>query len=312
MRIGLLVETQEGVTWPSWLAIAHACESAGLEGLFLSDHYLPLRGKTEDDDHEALDAWTLIAALAARTERLRFGTLVTPVTFRHPAVLTKAVATADHLSGGRVELGLGTGWYADEHLALGLPFPSTKDRMVLLEEQLSLLRRFFAPKADAFHGRHYRTEPVELRPTARPPILVGGEGGPKTIRLAAAWADEYNTIRASPAECRERAHRVRRAWADAGRDPATARLSLMTTCVTGRDEREVADRLRLVLDRYGRADPDGFRAKLSREAIVGTTEQVAEQVHALAAAGVTRVVLRHLLPRDLDMIELIGAGSEVR
>src|SRR5438309_1715829 len=133
MRICLMVEGQEGVTWEQWLALALACEEHGLEGLFRSDHYAPIGGPPDAGSH---DAWTTLAALAARTERIRLGTLVSPVTFRHPSVLAKSTVTADHVSGGRIELGMGAGWYHEDHARFGFPFPETRTRMRMLAEPL--------------------------------------------------------------------------------------------------------------------------------------------------------------------------------
>jgi alkanesulfonate monooxygenase SsuD/methylene tetrahydromethanopterin reductase-like flavin-dependent oxidoreductase (luciferase family) len=298
-----MVEGQEGITWPMWRSLAQASEEAGIEALFVADHYLSMRGR---DAQAALDAWTVIAALAAVTRRLRFGTMVSPVTFRHPAVLAKTVATIDHISGGRVEVGLGAGWAAPEHRDLGIPFPGTAERMQMLTEQLEVLHRFWTGEAEPFEGRHYRTGAVSMRPPARPTVLVGGEGGPRTVQLAARWADEYNTIRATLDECGQRWASVREAWAGAGRDPATARMSLMTTCVTGQRPTDVANRLRRVLDRYGGSDPGGFRDKLEREAVIGTVDEVSEHLGALRAVGVGRIMLRHMLPEDIEMVELLG------
>src|ERR671930_2129854 len=137
MRVCLMVEGQEDVTWEQWLALARACEEHGLEGLFRSDHYAPISGPPE---RGSLDAWTTLAGLAARTSRIRLGTLVSPVTFRHPSELAKVALTVDHVSGGRVELGLGAGWNEREHAAFGFRFPETRERMALLEEQLQRIR----------------------------------------------------------------------------------------------------------------------------------------------------------------------------
>src|ERR671918_772621 len=194
-----MIEGQEGVSWEEWLALALACEEHGLEGLFRSDHYHSL---DPGPDLGSLDAWTTLAALAARTERIRLGTLVSPATFRHPAVLAKSAVTVDHVSGGRVEVGMGAGWHAGEHRAFGFPFPDDRERLDILEEQLEVVHRLWDGDDSPFQGRHYRLDGVAHRPRPvqrpHPPLILGGAGGARSARLAARWADEYNTSLATP------------------------------------------------------------------------------------------------------------------
>ena len=179
MRVCLMIEGQEDVTWEQWLALAGACEEHGLEGMFRSDHYGPLMGTPE---RGSLDAWATLAALAARTSRIRLGTLVSPATFRHPSVLAKMVVTADHVSGGRVELGLGAGWHEGEHRAHGFEFPATPVRMERLAEQLEIVSRSWTEDTFSFEGRHYQA-PGPARPAqagaaarARPCWSAAGPG----------------------------------------------------------------------------------------------------------------------------------------
>ena len=155
MRVCLMIEGQEGVTWDQWVALARACEASGYEGLFRSDHYL---GFDRPGERGALDAWTTIAALGTMTERIRLGTMVSPVTFRHPALLAKSVVTADHASGGRVELGMGAGWFEDEHRAYGFAFPAAGERMAMLAEQIEIVHRLWGGDDDevSFEGAHYQ------------------------------------------------------------------------------------------------------------------------------------------------------------
>ena len=211
MRVCLMVEGQEDVTWEQWVTLAQACEEAGLEGLFRSDHYFTVQGHPS---RGALDVWATLAALGHVTEHLRLGTLVSPVTFRHPSVLAKMVVTADHVSGGRVELGIGAGWHEPEHGAYGFPFPPTATRLEMLEEQLEIIRRSWEPGPFDFDGRHYRLHGCDARPkpvqTPHPNVIVGGSGGRRSIALAARWAHEYNTVFPSPDVCRERREGSRR------------------------------------------------------------------------------------------------------
>ncbi len=307
MRVCLMIEGQEGVTWEQWLALADACERHGFEALFRSDHYLSVQGRPERD---ALDAWATIAALAARPGRLRFGTLVSPATFRHPAVLARMVVTADHVSGGRVELALGAGWSEPEHRAFGFPLPPPAERMDLLAEQLEVVHRLWTEGPFEFAGAHYRLEGADARPRPvqrpHPPLLVGGEGGRRSVALAARWADEYNTIRASVGDCRARAERLRAAFAAAGRDPATARLSMMTTCIVGTSRAEVDERLRGAAAWAGKTDLDAYRAELEGEGVVGTPGEAVARLAELEAAGVGRIMLRLLVHEDLEMLALLG------
>jgi alkanesulfonate monooxygenase SsuD/methylene tetrahydromethanopterin reductase-like flavin-dependent oxidoreductase (luciferase family) len=287
MRICLMIEGQEGVSWDEWVALAQACEESGLEGLFRSDHYLSVMGARE---RQSLDAWATLAGLAAITERIRFGTLVSPVTFRHAAEIAKVVATVDHLSNGRVELGLGAGWNEDEHVAYGFPFPDLGARMNLLEEQLEHITRQWAELSP---------EPVQ-RP--HPPLIIGGAAGPRSCRLAARFADEYNTVFASVAECAERHDRVVAACRAAGREPIV--FSLMTGCVIGLDRAELDERAANVASRTGR-DATEFLA--SDQTITGTVEEVAERLRDYERVGVGRVYLQHLDHSDVEMARLVGA-----
>jgi len=294
MRVCLMVEGQEGVSWDQWLALADACERFGFEGLFRSDHYLAIGGPPELG---SLDAWATLAGLAARTSRIRLGTLVSPATFRHPSVLAKSAATVDHISGGRVELGIGAGWYEAEHRAYGFPFPDVTTRLELFAEQLEIVRRQWTEERVDFAGRHYALVacPAEPKPVQRPgpPLIVGGSAKRGTVGPAVRFADEYNTIFVGPEECRRRREALDRACEAAGRDPESLAFSLMTQCVVGRDEAEVRRRL----ERVGGAE-DG--------AIVGTVAEVAAQLGALEAAGVERVMLQHLAHDDLDAVQLLG------
>jgi F420-dependent oxidoreductase-like protein len=269
MRVCLMIEGQEDVTWDQWVALASACEENGIEALFRSDHYLSVDDRR---DLGALDAWTTIAALAARTERLRLGTLVSPVTFRHPSLLAKAVVTADHVSGGRVELGMGAGWHHAEHDAYGFPFPSNRERMDMLEEQLAIVHRSWSEGEFSFHGRHYRLDrnPALPKPVQEPhpPLLIGGRGGRRSLRLAARWADEYNTLFVSPEDCRRVRTRLEEAWRAEGREEPV--LSVMLRWMNGSPQ-SIADRLREYAD-----------------------------------AGVDRVMLQQLRHQDVDSVAMLG------
>ena len=303
-----MIEGQEGVTWEQWLALASACEEHGVGTLFRSDHYVSFSAPGRAG---SLDAWTTIAALAARTTTLRLGTLVSPATFRHPSVLAKSVVTADHVSGGRVELGLGAGWMVPEHEQYGFAFPPTRERLAIFAEQLEIVARSWTEERLDFEGRHYQLRGLTALPRPvqqpRPPLIVGGSARPGTLRPAARWADEYNTPFATLDELRERRARFDDALREAGRDPATMRFSLMTGLVVGETRADALDRARQLYERESRdAGFDDWLHHYSKASLVGSVDEVGERLRAIAAVGVDRVMLQHLLHEDLEPVRMIG------
>jgi F420-dependent oxidoreductase-like protein len=307
MRWCLMLEGQEGVTWDQWLAIAETCERVGAEGIFTSDHY----GEGASDSRGSADAWTLLSALAARTERLRLGTMVSPVTFRLPGVLTKIVTTVDHVSRGRVELGLGAGWWEGEHRAHGIPFPPTGERFSLLEEQLEIVHRLWSDDRFSFEGRSTTLEDARLRPKPvqrpHPPIVIGGKGGPRIARLVARWGDEFNRVGGTPEEVHEAFDRVREAVAVTGRDPGSITMSFMTWFVIGRTDQEWRDRARAVHAADPSAGPfDAYLEDISRDCVLGTVDQAIDTVGRYREAGVERFILNDELFDDLEHIELLA------
>jgi F420-dependent oxidoreductase-like protein len=288
MRVCLMIEGQEGVTWEQWRALAATAEAAGFEALLRSDHYAALDGHP---GRGGLDAWATLSALAAVTERIRLGTLVSPATFRHPSVLAREVVTADHVSGGRVELGLGAGWHEREHAAHGFPFGSTGERVDRLAEQLEIVRRSWDDAPFDFAGRFYALEGADPQPKPvqrpHPPLIMGGSAGPRAAALAARWADEYNTTFATASECRERRERIAAACAQAGREPIP--FSLMTAFAIDGDHAA-----RLGAD----SPPPGW--------LTGTLDEIVARIAELEDAGVERIMLQHLLHDDLETVELIG------
>jgi alkanesulfonate monooxygenase SsuD/methylene tetrahydromethanopterin reductase-like flavin-dependent oxidoreductase (luciferase family) len=277
MRINLMIEGQEGVTWEQWLALAQAAEDAGLDGLFRSDHY---RAIVNVDPAGSLDAWTTLAGIAARTARIRLGTMVSPVTFRPASVLAKSVVTVDHISNGRVELGIGAGWYEAEHVTYGFDFKTTRERLDELDRQLQEIHRQWTTADDVL------PKPVQ---EPHPPIIVGGSARPRTVRAAVRWADEYNTVFPTVDEARERKQVLDEAARAAGRDPL--RYSMMIGCVVGRTEDDVESRLA----RHPNPPP-----------IAGTVDRVVEQLRAYEAVGVERAMLQHLLHDDVAMVKVLG------
>jgi alkanesulfonate monooxygenase SsuD/methylene tetrahydromethanopterin reductase-like flavin-dependent oxidoreductase (luciferase family) len=296
-----MIEGQEGVTWKHWVALATACEEHGVEALFRSDHYV----SGFDESRPVLDAWTTLAGLGAVTTTLELGTLVSPVTFRHPAVLARSAATADEISGGRITLGIGAGWMEREHEAYGFHFGRAQKRVALLGEQVEIVHRLLREERVEFEGEHYRLRNAPGLGRPQLPILVGGSAKPGTVTPAIRFADEYNTFFATTDEIRERKRRLDEACERAGRDPATLRYSLMAPCVVGRDEREVQDSARRVGARFGR-DPKEVLERYGQRGPVGTVDQVVERLREISEIGYERVMLQHLAHEDLDTVALIG------
>jgi F420-dependent oxidoreductase-like protein len=306
----LMIEGQEGVTWDQWMELARAAETFGYEGLFRSDHYLSF---THPGERGALDAWATIAALGAATERIRLGTMVSPVTFRHPAMLAKSVITADHVSGGRVELGMGAGWFEREHAAFGLDFPPLRERMDILTEQVEIVHRLWGGDGDevSFEGTHYRLDACPALPRGvqdpHPRLIIGGGAGPRSAALAARWADEYDVVYVDPAGAKERVDRVSAACDAIGRDPFTVRRSLLVKTLVGTDEGDLRRKAAVLMAwQKEDGDVDAFLGDLRANHVAGTVDEVLGRLAEYAAAGIQRVLVHQLVHTDLESVELIG------
>src|SRR6478735_3928145 len=280
MRVCLMIEGQQGVTWPDWCALADACDELGFEGLFRSDHYFSARGVS---GRGATDAWTLIGALAARTSRIRLGTLVSPVTFRPPAVLAKAATTVDEISGGRLEVGMGAGWWEEEHTQFGFPFYDVHERWARLDEAAPIVHGLCTKERFSFDGTYYRLDAAEFLPKPvqrpHPPLILGGKAvGPRMQRLIGRYADEFNTVGGLPEEAAGRFARARSGFEAEGRDPSTLVTSLMTWFFVGRTEDEYLEKLR----------------------------RAPARLREYAEAGVQRIFLNHELYDDLEMLEVVA------
>jgi F420-dependent oxidoreductase-like protein len=297
MRLTLMIEGQEGVTWEHWCALADACEEHGVDTLFRSDHYISQGNEAGNVAH---DAWTTIAALAARTTTLRFGTLVSPVTFRLPGLLANAAATADHVSGGRIELGMGAGWMEREHRAYGFPFPEVRTRLEMLAEQVEIVHRLWTEERVDFRGKHYTLEdaPAQPKPVQqpRPPLLVGGGGGRGTVEPALRFADEYNTPFVSPEDAAAIREKTR-----------PLRFSVMTGFLVGETRDEMRERAQELYGRRPREQSfDDWLTAYSARSVAGSVDEVVEQLRAYERAGCDRVMLQYLLHTDLEPVRLIG------
>jgi F420-dependent oxidoreductase-like protein len=311
--VAVMVDGQEDVSWEQWRAIASACEAGGYQALFAADHY----ASVYDPARAALDAWGVVTALSALTKRIRLGVLVSPPTFRHPSVLSRLAITADHVSQGRIELGLGLGWNAEEHAIAGMAFPDTTTRMEMLEEQAEIISRQWSQDRFDFHGRHYGLDNCQAFPKPyqqpRLPVVIGGSAKRRTVALAARFADEYNTtFGATPDACRRRREHLDAACRSIGRDPRTLRLSAMIEFVLAETQEQVTEYLELIARRQGLGsgaeflETDGVGGE---SMLVGTPDLVRHRLREYADAGVDRIVLQHLLHDQPEVLSL--AAQEV-
>jgi F420-dependent oxidoreductase-like protein len=303
-----MIEGQEGVTWEQWVALAETCERAGIETLFRSDHYLSFSNPHERSAH---DAWTTIAGLAARTTKVRLGTLVSPVTFRQPSLLANAVTTADHISGGRVELGMGAGWNELEHEAFGFPFPPMRERLEHLAEQIEIVHRLWTEEHVSFEGKHYRLVdcPALPKPVQKPHprLLVGGRAKKGSTTPAARFADEYNVIGSSLEEYAAARKALDEACEQVERDPKTLAMSIMSGFLLGADDAQLLAHARATLERWGSdADPAATVERFRARGLAGTPDELVEGFGRLAEVGVERVALQHIVHEDLETVALIG------
>ncbi|MFV9426298.1 LLM class F420-dependent oxidoreductase [Microbacterium sp. S1037] len=300
MEYCLFTEPQQGFSYDDQLAFARSAEKHGLDGFFRSDHYL--RMGEGDPRPGPTDAWTTLAGLARETSRIRLGTLVSSVTYRVPGILAIQVAQVDAMSGGRAELGLGTGWFEREHAAYGIPFPAK--RFDLLEEQLAIVTGLWAtPDAETFtfEGEHYRLDEAPALPKPaqeRVPVIVGGGGPKRTPALAARYATEFNIGFVAEDVVSEKFAVVRAACEDIDRDPASLKLSVALPTIVGADDAEIERRLAAIGQSREQFD-NGAN-------IIGTPDEVIEKVGRLRDLGASRVYFQLLDLRDVDHADQIG------
>jgi F420-dependent oxidoreductase-like protein len=302
MELRIFVEPQQGATYDDQLAVALRAEELGFGAFFRSDHYLAMG---VDGRPGPTDSWVTLAGLARETSTIRLGTMMTSVTFRHPGPLAIAVAQVDRMSGGRVELGIGAGWYDAEHAAYAIPFPSTPERFDMLEDQLAILTGLWAtPDGQTFSyagPRHSVTDSPGLpKPLQqpRPPIIIGGKGAKRTPALAATYADEFNLPFVGLEETATQLARVRAACEEIGRDPSTLACSNAHTICCGRDEAELERRAAVI----GRPLDD-----LRANALAGTPSELVDTIGRYAELGSQRVYLQVLDLHDLEHLDLLAS-----
>ena len=300
MELRIFTEPQQGASYQDELTVAKAAERLGFDGYFRSDHYLKMG--SVDGLPGPSDAWITLAGLARETGRIRLGTLVSPVTFRLPGPLAISVAQVDAMSGGRVELGLGAGWFADEHAAYGIPFPDNKH--ALLEEQLAIVTGLWGTPVGetfSFTGKQYQlADSPALPKPAQPqvPLIVGGGGPKRTPRLAAQYAADFNSGFSGVDETRGRFATVDEACRKIDRDPKTLTHSIAQVLCVGRDEAEIARRAAAI----GR-EVDELRTN----GLAGTPDEVVAKLERFAEAGTERAYLQVLDLADLEHLELVAA-----
>ncbi len=293
MEFGVMVEPQLGGSYDDLLAIARSAEEAGFTSIARSDHYL-----AGEKSEPATEALTTIAGLARETSDIKLTVLVTPITFRHPAVIAKTAATLDEMSGGRFELGIGTGWMESEHRAFGIDLPQMRTRFSLLFETLAYVHAAFGRTSGGYVGRHYRLEDIEVlpQPATKLPIVVGGTGMKRTPALAGRFADEYNMFACDAETLAARLEVLTATASELGRDPAEIKISVMSSAVLGADEAEYRELLKAAAAARDREPEEVEEAWNQRRVLHGTYEQAAEQVAAYGAEGVDRIYIQHFDP----------------
>jgi F420-dependent oxidoreductase-like protein len=305
MRVGIMIEGQEGLTWSRWFALVRAAEDLGYDSLCRSDHLTSLAGHPE---RPSLETWTSLTALAARTRRIRFGPMVSPITFYHPALLAKMALALDTLSGGRLDLGLGAGWNVPEHTMLGVPFPPLKERLDRLECAARYIRALGSARPVTLRQPYYPLEHAVLhpRPThGRLRLVVGGRGEKRTLRIAAEFADEWNVTRVDlPGFARKRQALAEHCKAF-DRDPETITRSLMVPIALGRDGAEVARRIAAARAIFP-ALPEDEGAWRQAGFLAGSPDAVGRALEDWRRAGVQRVLLQMLDQEDIPALELFA------
>jgi F420-dependent oxidoreductase-like protein len=311
VKLAVMIEGQEDLTWERWRHLAEQAERLGYDALFRSDHLTSLAGV---GDRETIEAWVSFAYLATATRRIRFGPLVSPITFRPPYLMGLQAAAIDVLSGGRLEMGLGAGWHQPEHDRFGLPFPPVAERFERLEEAIQLILALWTERPSTFHGRFYSLAGAHGSPQPAqrpyPPILLGGTGEKRLLRLVAKYADEWNAYGLVPEAYRAKIAVLEQRCREVGRDPGQIRRSLMLTFLVGESDAQIREHLQALRERHPDAAPaealSDPRSLRQHGWLVGRPEELIEQVRAYEALGAYRIMLQHLAMTYDPALELIA------
>jgi alkanesulfonate monooxygenase SsuD/methylene tetrahydromethanopterin reductase-like flavin-dependent oxidoreductase (luciferase family) len=293
-KLGIMIEGQEGLNWERWRRLCHDVEGLGFESLRRSEHLISLMG---DDQRDCIDCWTSLALAAEWTKKITFGPMVSPMTFHHPAILARKAAAVDLLSHGRLILGVGAGWNQREHEMFAVPFYTVKERMDLLEQGIARIRdtwKISNPKA--------AQNPI--------PLLMGGRGEKRALPMIAREAAEWNLSHIDPAEYQQKRDVLEECCRAIGRDPSTIRHSVMSTYIIGRDRadlRERAAKMRDFLPSLNGLDVDDAMTAIRKRGLVGTPEEMVEQIRSYAALGADLFMLQHFLLDDRDALELLAS-----
>lgn len=305
LAFSIMIEGQEGLTWERWRRLARAAEDGGYHGLFRSDHLAGLFG---DATRPALDTWASLTWLATATARIRFGPLVCPMTFYHPAILARRAAAVSELSGGRLDLGIGAGWHDGEHRMFGIPFPPLRERMDRLECGARLIRALWRGGAVTLEQPYYPLVAAETTPRPAPgalPLVIGGRGERRTLRIVAEHADEWNLTRVTPDEYPAKRAVLDQHCRTVGRDPATIRRSLMIPIVIGRSEAEVRARREKVHAIMPRL-PEQAAEWRAAGFLHGSPEEIVRELRRWEGLGLHRVMLQLLDQEDFAAIDLFA------
>jgi len=298
MELSIMIEGQAGLSWPRWQRLARATEELGFYGLFRSDHFAPPEGAYED----ALETWVSFAWLASNTQRIAFGPLVSPISFRNPSILAWQASAIDALAGGRLRLGLGAGWNEREHEAFGFDLGDLDTRFARLEDAINVIKQLTrSTEPSTYEGQHFSIRDAYLQPRSPrsdgPQIVIGGNGPRRTLPLVAKYADEWNAVFLPVDDVREGIARLDALLASERREPASVKRTLMTRGLVGRDEAELA----------AKDTPERIANHKARGAIIGTPNEIVDQLGRYAEAGIQGVQLQWLDLDDLSGLELIAS-----
>lgn len=299
MEIAIMIEGQDGLTWPRWQRLAAAAEDLGFVGLYRSDHYT----NPAPPDKDSLELWVSLTWLASHTKRIEFGPMVAPLSFREPTMMTRMASAIDDLSGGRLIYGVGAGWQAREHRHYGFDLLDVPDRFDRFAEGLAVISQLLKQdKPVTFEGDYYQLEEATLLPRPQrpggPPLLIGGNGPKRTLPLVAQYADEWNAVYQTPAQFAELNARLKQLLAEQGRPSSAVRRSLMTLCILGQTESELAANVQ----KHGRT-----LTELSDTAVIfGTPNQIIDRIGEYAELGVQRILLQWMDQDDIDGLETLS------